>query len=111
MRPLTTIQTRIVSRDDWGQTRYGTDKMELVLAKESVERLAELLKVVSQHETPPPAGRVVGPYMESARSSAPHVSNNTPSRRCVGIERPTRPDQHQRRQRRLRPNSTFGHPS
>lgn len=41
------FQLRITSRGEWGQTRYGRDKVELVLTKESVERLVELLKADS----------------------------------------------------------------
>lgn len=37
------FQLRIASRGDWGQTRFGRDKVELVLTKESLQRLAELL--------------------------------------------------------------------
>jgi hypothetical protein len=37
------FQLRINSRGEWGQTRYGTDKVELVLTEESVEALVELL--------------------------------------------------------------------
>lgn len=37
------FQLRISSRGEWGQTRYGREKVELVLAAESVERLLELL--------------------------------------------------------------------
>ncbi len=38
------FQTRIASRGDWGQTRYGREKVELVLTPESVERLAGMLR-------------------------------------------------------------------
>lgn len=38
------FQTRINSRGEWGQTRYGREKVELVLTAESVERLVELLR-------------------------------------------------------------------
>lgn len=37
------FQMRISSRGEWGQTRYGRDKVELVLTEESVERMVELL--------------------------------------------------------------------
>jgi hypothetical protein len=37
------FQARINSRGEWGQTRYGRDKVELVLTAESVERLLALL--------------------------------------------------------------------
>lgn len=37
------FQTRIASRGEWGQTRYGREKVELVLTAESVERLFGLL--------------------------------------------------------------------
>jgi hypothetical protein len=45
-RPGETVndfQTRITSRGQWGQTRYGKDRVELVLTKESVERLMGML--------------------------------------------------------------------
>lgn len=37
------FQLRIASRGEWGQTRFGRDKVELVLTTESLQRLAELL--------------------------------------------------------------------
>jgi len=37
------FQTRIASRGEWGQTRYGRDKVELVMTWESVEMLVGLL--------------------------------------------------------------------
>lgn len=37
------FQTRINSRGEWGQWRYGRHKVELVLTKESAKRLVELL--------------------------------------------------------------------
>lgn len=51
-RPGETVddfQTRIASRGEWGQTRYGREKIELVLTEESVERLAELLNSAGEH--------------------------------------------------------------
>jgi hypothetical protein len=45
-RPGETVadfQARIASRGEWGQSRYGREKVELVLIEESVERLVELL--------------------------------------------------------------------
>jgi hypothetical protein len=47
-RPGETVddfQTRITSRGEWGQSRYGRDKMELVLTAKSAERLVELLGI------------------------------------------------------------------
>jgi hypothetical protein len=38
------FQLRINGRGEWGQTRYGRDKVELVLTRESVERLEGLLE-------------------------------------------------------------------
>lgn len=37
------FQTRIASQGEWGQTRYGQEKVELVLTEESVQRLVDLL--------------------------------------------------------------------
>jgi hypothetical protein len=37
------FQTRINNRGEWGQSRYGREKVELVLTRESVERLVEML--------------------------------------------------------------------
>lgn len=37
------FQLRINSRGEWDQTRYGREKVELVLTAESVERLVGLL--------------------------------------------------------------------
>ena len=34
------FQLRIASRGEWGQTRFGRDKVELVLTTESLQRLA-----------------------------------------------------------------------
>ena len=50
-RPGETVEdfrTRIASRGEWGQTRYGRDKVELVLTEESVERLAILIDAVGR---------------------------------------------------------------
>lgn len=38
------FQTRIASRGEWGQTRYGREKVELVSTEESVQRLVECLE-------------------------------------------------------------------
>jgi len=38
------FQTRIASRGDWGQSRIGRHKVELVLTRESVERLAAMVE-------------------------------------------------------------------
>jgi hypothetical protein len=46
-RPGETIadfQTRINSQGEWGQSRYGREKVELVLTRESVEQLVELVR-------------------------------------------------------------------
>lgn len=37
------FQKRINSRGEWGQSRYGREKVELVLTKKSVEQLFEML--------------------------------------------------------------------
>jgi hypothetical protein len=37
------FQPRINSRGEWGQSRYGQEKVEMVLTEESVERLVGLL--------------------------------------------------------------------
>jgi hypothetical protein len=37
------FQLRIASRGEWGQTRYGREKVELVLTRESVARLLQLI--------------------------------------------------------------------
>lgn len=37
------FQRRIASRGEWGQTRYGRHKAELVLTEESVARLVKML--------------------------------------------------------------------
>lgn len=42
------FRTRIASRGEWGQTRYGRDKVELVLTQDSVERLLALMDVVGR---------------------------------------------------------------
>lgn len=39
------FQKRIASRGQWGQTRYGRNKVELVLTEESAERMVELLQL------------------------------------------------------------------
>lgn len=44
------FQTRIASRGEWGQTRYGRGKAELVLTKESIERLLVLLDAVRRDD-------------------------------------------------------------
>lgn len=52
-RPGETIndfQVRISSRGEWGQTRYGRDKVELVMTRESAQRLIELLSATGGHE-------------------------------------------------------------
>lgn len=41
--PVDNFRARIRSRGDWGQTRYGRDKVELVLTRESVQQLVELV--------------------------------------------------------------------
>lgn len=38
------FQTRINGRGEWGQSRYGREKVELVLTEESLERLVECLE-------------------------------------------------------------------
>lgn len=42
------FQARIASRGEWGQTRYGRDKVELVLTDESAKRLLALMDVVGR---------------------------------------------------------------
>lgn len=37
------FQKRINGRGEWGRTRYGWEKVELVMTRESAERLMELL--------------------------------------------------------------------
>jgi hypothetical protein len=37
------FQLRINSRGEWGRSKYGREKVELVLTRESVERLVEPL--------------------------------------------------------------------
>lgn len=44
------FQARINSRGEWGQTRYGRDKVELVLTEESVERLVGLLAATKAYD-------------------------------------------------------------
>lgn len=44
------FKTRIASRGEWGQTRYGRDKVELILTMESVEVLLELLAMSGPDE-------------------------------------------------------------
>lgn len=44
--PVDDFRARIASRGEWGQTRYGRDKVELVLTEESVEQLLALMNVV-----------------------------------------------------------------
>ena len=49
-RPSETVddfRLRIASRGEWGQSRYGREKVELVLTIESMERLVEMLASTS----------------------------------------------------------------
>ena len=57
-RPGETIddfQLRINSRGDWGHTRYGREKVEIVLTRESVERLVAVLELTTGHIAGQPA--------------------------------------------------------
>jgi hypothetical protein len=53
-RPVETVsdfQLRINSRGEWGQSRYGREKVELALTEESVERLVDLFGSRAEAET------------------------------------------------------------
>ncbi len=41
---ITDFQTRIASRGEWGQSRIGRDRVELVLTEDSARRLLEMLE-------------------------------------------------------------------